>query len=420
MKQWQVLLLLLLLLPAQGVFAQRCISQERLEEHLLRYPAAQKERLRLEDFIRQWTEAAPTSIGFRNVVVIPVVFHIVWNLPQDNISDEQIQSQLIAINKDFRLLNNVNGLIPAMFQPLAADMELTFCLAQRAPDGTTTTGVVRTATNLPFIGNRIAAGRKTICHTADGGSDSWPTDRYVNIWVGRRQFFPAEASFPGAAVPGEDGIIIDPRFIGTTGTAATNQPYHLGRTLTHEMGHYFNLYHLWGPGQPGGCIQSDEVADTPIQSKTYLGECPTHPQFTCGTTDMFMNFMNYTDDACMAMFSLGQKVRVLAAIAGFRPGLLLSDGCMPPVSTIDPAAQDYIRVAGNPTTGGEIRLHMRGFNGRELRWRLFNVSGAPLRQGRLIGAEEAAVDAAGLPAGVYVLQISDTALLLTQKILLLH
>lgn len=420
MKQWRVLLFLLLLLPAQGVLAQRCISQERLEAHLRLYPAAQTERLRLEDFTRQRTEAAPTSIAFRNVVVIPVVFHVVWNLPEDNISDAQIQSQLIAINKDFRLLNNVNGLIPAMFQPLVADMEITFCLAQRAPDGSTTPGIVRTHTSQSFIGDRIANGRKSICHTPDGGSDSWPTDRYVNIWVGRRQFFPAEASFPGAAVPGEDGIIIDPRFIGTTGTAAANQPYHLGRTLTHEMGHFFNLYHLWGPGQPGSCIQSDLVADTPLQSKTYLGECPSHPQFTCGTADMFMNFMNYTDDACMAMFSLGQKVRVLAAIAGFRPGLLLSDGCMPPVSTTDPAPEYSIRVVGNPAAGGEIRLQMQGLNGRELHWRLFDLNGVLLRQGRLNGSEEAAVDAAHLLNGVYVFQISDTTLLLNQKILLLH
>lgn len=420
MKQWRVLLFLLLLLPAQGLFAQRCISQELLEQHLQRYPAAQTERLRLEDFTRQWTEAAPTSIGFRNVVVIPVVFHVVWNLPQDNISDAQIQSQLIAINKDFRLLNNLNGLIPNIFQPLAADMELTFCLAQRAPDGSTTTGIVRTTTSLPFIGDRIANGRKSVCHTADGGSDSWPTDRYVNIWVGRRQFFPAEASFPGAALPGEDGIIIDPRFIGTIGTAAANQPYHLGRTLTHEMGHFFNLYHLWGPGQPGGCIQSDQVADTPLQSKTYLGECPSHPQFTCGTADMFMNFMNYTDDACMAMFSLGQKVRVLAAIAGSRPGLLLSDGCMPAVSTTDPSPEYSIRVVNNPTVGSEIRLQMQGLNGRALHWRLFGLTGILLRQGRLTGAEETAVDVAGLPAGAYVLQVSDTTLRLNQKILLLH
>ncbi len=406
-----------LFLPAAGLQAQRCMSQERLAQHVSTHPAAQSARLALESFTHFWAGDTPWAIGQRSVVSIPVVFHVVWRFPEENITDAQIFSQLQEMNKDFRLTNNTNGLIPAIFQPFAADMELTFCLAQRTPGGLATNGIVRVSTPVPFIGDRIAGGRKSVCYTADGGSDAWDPSRYVNIWVGRRQFFPAEASFPGGAMPGEDGIIIDPRFVGTTGTAASNQPYHLGRTLTHELGHYLNLYHLWGPGQPGSCSQSDEVADTPAQSKTYLAECPTHPQITCGSADMFMNFMNYTDDSCMAMFTQGQKARAWAALNGARPGLLDSDGCLPPVATAGPGAISA-KLMGNPASR-LIRLKMEGLEGASLNWRLTSVNGIGTAQGILTGASDAAIDVSGLPPGMYVLHMHAAAVRFAWKIIIL-
>lgn len=410
---------LLLLLPAWGLWGQRCISQDRLAQYIHEHPGAQAVRTELERFTGQWTGETPLAVQPRTAVTIPVVFHVVWRLPEENISDEQIQSQLAALNQDFRLLNNTSGLIPAFFQPLAADLELNFCLAKRTPEGLPTDGIVRVNTILPFIGDRIAGGRKSITHPVGGGSGAWDPARYLNIWVGRRQFFPAEASFPGAAAEGEDGIIIDPSFVGTTGTAADNQPYHLGRTLTHEAGHYFNLYHLWGPGQPGSCAQSDEVADTPVQSKSYLSECPSHPQITCGTADMFMNFMNYTDDACMAMFSHGQKTRVWAAINGFRQGLLDSDGCQPVVSVQEPEAGLYIKIAGNPATDF-IHLRTRGMEGKPLAWRLADSRGIECARGSAEAAADMALPVGGLPGGVYVLQIQVQRVRIVEKVIIIR
>lgn len=233
------------LLSPSGLWAQRCISQERLAAYLQQHPDAETARADLENFI-QLQQAVQT----RSTMDIPVVFHVVWNTDEENISDEQILSQLEVLNRDFRRTNNSAGLIPSLFQSLAADMELNFCLARRSPDGASTNGILRRQTSFPFMGDRIANGRKSVCYTAEGGSDAWDTGRYVNVWVARRQFFPAEASFPGMGAAAEDGIIISPPFVGTTGSAASNQPYHLGRTLTHELGHYFNLYHLWDRVKP--------------------------------------------------------------------------------------------------------------------------------------------------------------------------
>ncbi len=385
------------------IWAQRCISQERLQAQLHDDPAAASARQVLEAFTRQYMAEHP-GLQWRASVTIPVVFHVVWHLPEENISEEQILSQLAVLNQDFRFTNPIGGLIPAIFQPFAADAGINFCLARRMPDGTASTGIVRTPTPHTFIGDRIVGGRKAICYTADGGSDAWDPSRYLNIWVGRRQIFPAEASFPGMGMPQEDGVIIDPRFVGTTGTAASNQPYHLGRTLTHELGHYFNLYHLWGPGQPGSCVQSDEVADTPVQSKTYLGECPTHPQITCGTPDMFMNYMTYTNDACMAMFTQGQKVRMWAALQVARSGMLQSEGCLP-VSTEQPEHVE-IKVLNNPVGKEGIRLQVSGRVNEKIAYTLFTIGGQRVAEGCLAQEGVTHVDTNQLPAGIYFLVIA--------------
>lgn len=402
------------LLSPSGLWAQRCISQERLAAYLEQHPDAETARADLENFI-QLQQAVQT----RSTMDIPVVFHVVWNTAEENISDEQILSQLEVLNRDFRRTNNSAGLIPSLFQPLAADMELNFCLARRSPDGTSTNGILRRQTSFPFMGDRIANGRKSVCYTAEGGSDAWDTGRYVNVWVARRQFFPAEASFPGMGAAAEDGIIISPPFVGTTGSAASNQPYHLGRTLTHELGHYFNLYHLWGPGQTGSCTQSDEVADTPLQSRSYLGECPTHPQISCGSADMFMNFMNYTDDACMAMFSNGQKNRVWAAIAAARPGLMQAAQACSPVSVVQAPQQEALfELLQNPT-GESLLLRTMAPAGQRFHWQLVSMWGAPLRQGTLlIHAGLQSVDVSGLPAGMYVLRIGGEGVLWSGKVVI--
>jgi hypothetical protein len=157
------------------------------------------------------------------------------------------------------------------------------------------------------------------------GLAAWDATAYLNIWVcnlGSSSL--GYSSFPGAPVS-LDGVVIDYRYFGTLNTRA---PFNLGRTATHEVGHWLNLYHIWGDSQCG----NDHVEDTPLHHGANYG-CPAHPSIytNCGsqTVEMPMNFMDYTNDACMSMFTLGQKARMKAlfAVGGARHSFIFSRGC---------------------------------------------------------------------------------------------
>ncbi|MCC6723072.1 MAG: hypothetical protein IT258_01085 [Saprospiraceae bacterium] len=183
------------------------------------------------------------NISERAVVAIPVVVHIVWNSSEENISEEQIQSQIEVLNQDYNAENEQISSVPAIFKPAIADVDFQFCLASKDPNGNPTNGITRTQTS-----NNIGiGGTAAIHHTSQGGHDAWPPEKYLNIWVAK---FAGEiggvASFPGEGPADEQGVEVNYKQFGTIGTAAT-PPYHLGRTCTHEIGHYFNLEHFWGP-----------------------------------------------------------------------------------------------------------------------------------------------------------------------------
>ena len=244
------------------------------------------------------------------VTRIPVVVHVVWNTAQQNISDAQIHSQIDVLNHDFRMTNSDVGQVPGVWQSVTADARVEFFLATVDPNGNPTNGITRTQTqNASFsqAGNPIKSA-------ATGGADPWPADRYLNIWVGpnilgsQGQTLLGYAQFPGGPAA-TDGVVILHSGFGTTGTAAA--PYDRGRTATHEIGHWLNLFHIWGDDGTG-CNGSDEVGDTPNAGGPNFG-CPTFPHVSCSNGpngDMFMNYMDYTDDACMFMFTNGQVARI--------------------------------------------------------------------------------------------------------------
>jgi hypothetical protein len=260
---------------------------------------------------------SPARVG---ITRIPVVVHVVWNTAPQNISDAQIQSQIDVLNQDFRRQNPDIGQVPAVWQSITADARVEFFLATTDPQGNATSGITRTqtqSTSFPQAGNPIKSA-------ATGGADPWPADRYLNIWVGPRLTSPqgdllGYAQFPGGPAA-TDGVVILHSAFGTTGTATA--PFDRGRTATHEIGHWLNLYHIWGDDGTG-CNGTDEVEDTPNQAGPNYG-CPTFPHITCNNGpngDMFMNYMDYTDDACMFMFTAGQVVRMQAALDGPRSSI---------------------------------------------------------------------------------------------------
>ncbi len=258
----------------------------------------------------------------RDVLTIPVAVHIVWHSPEENLADAQVEAQIEMLNQDFRGLNAEASAVPSIFRNALADMEIEFCLIS----------ITRTQTNSPGIANLFQGGKRRLCYSSLDGRDAISPDRCLNIWVaGRSDNACGDAPLPGQmppVAPEEDGVFINPLCFGP----GANPPYNLGRTTTHEVGHYLNIRHLWGDGLEDPLCQSDDmIADTPPQSYSFLGECPQHPSFSCGGPAMFMNFLNFTDDACMAMFTQGQKERAWAAIHTYRPGLF--EASCQPVST---------------------------------------------------------------------------------------
>ncbi len=319
-----------------------CLHDARRAVNLKKHPELVQRRAALESFTQKWiknNKEKTRMTAKSSVITIPVVVHVVWHEQLENISEEQIYSQLEVLNTDFRMLNDTSA-IPNEFAHLAADIEIEFCLATTDPNGNPTTGITRTFTSLDQVGiAKDNLDNYFIYYDSLGGKSSWDTEHYLNIWVcelANSGNLLGYASAPSTSPFVEDGVVIDYRYFGTTGTAENSFPNELGRTATHEVGHFFNLEHMWGP-EDGGCGVDDFVADTPEQS-TYYFSCPTYPKTSCGSSDMFMNFMDYVDDRCMYLFTEGQKARMQAALNGPRLKLSQSDRCSsippPPALTV--------------------------------------------------------------------------------------
>jgi hypothetical protein len=194
---------------------------------------------------------------------------------------------------------------------LVTDARIQFSLATQDPAGNPTNGITRTASTSTSFGtdDRVKSA-------ATGGADAWPSDRYLNIWAcNLGGGLLGYAQFPGGPAS-TDGIVILNTAFGTVGTATA--PFHLGRTATHEIGHWLNLIHIWGDRLD--CKGSDDVPDTPTAQSPNYGE-PTFPHVSCNNGpngDMFMNYMDYVDDAAMFMFTAGQVARMAATLDGPR------------------------------------------------------------------------------------------------------
>ena len=259
--------------------------------------------------------AMSPMIGRTGCTRIPTVVHVVYSTAAQNISDAQIQSQIAVLNRDFRQKNADVGTVPVAFSTFVADARIEFQLATTDPSGNPTNGITRTSTTVASFSDDDA-----VKSTTTGGANAWPSDKYLNIWVCQLGGgLLGYAQFPGGPAA-TDGVVILHSGFGTSGTAAA--PFNLGRTATHEIGHWLNLRHIWGDDGTG-CSGSDFVADTPNQGGPNYG-APTFPKVSCGNApngDMFMNYMDYVDDAAMVMFSAGQVTRMQASLDGLRSGI---------------------------------------------------------------------------------------------------
>ena len=316
------LVVLLLLISFNCISQQRCHTTEYEENLKNQYSQYKQERKKVNKETNHWIKNNYNNEN--SIVTIPVVVHVVWNTTQENISDQQIFSQIDVLNADFRRTNIDAIMTPTVWTSIAADTEIEFCLATLDPNGTFTSGITRTQTSQTSFSIQADAMKST----STGGIDPWDQDNYLNIWVcdlsgGILGYATPPSSFNNP----DDGVVIGYNYFGTLGTVQA--PYNKGRTCTHEVGHWLNLDHLWGSG--GNC-GNDNVNDTPTQEEENYN-CPAFPHNanSCGTSnssgDMFMNYMDYTNDGCMNFFTLGQKARMIAAINQYRINLLNNNLC---------------------------------------------------------------------------------------------
>jgi hypothetical protein len=284
------------------------------------------------------------TISRSAVLTIPVVVHIVYNNKKENIPEEQVLSQINRLNKDFRRTNEDIIKVPESWKNLAVDTRIEFKLACKDPEGNPTNGITRTKTNRTKF--EIPADPNVpepIKFTSEGGRDAWDTFRYLNMWVCNLSGgLLGYAQFPSGH-PSTDGVVMSHWAFGDRGSVlAPGNPFgnqfNLGRTATHEVGHYLDCYHLWGDEGffEDPCSGTDNVVDTPNQRNNNTGKpnFPDHSQKCDDTGEhgtMWMNYMDYTDDDHMYMFTVGQSVRMHATLNSSRSSLLQSEVLICPI-----------------------------------------------------------------------------------------
>jgi len=331
------LLLLVAFFCMGALFSQErdCSTMENLEYRKQLDPQLEARMQQIEDFTRQRIQQNGTQESITgNIINIPVVVHVIYNNAQENISEAQIQSQLDVLNEDFRRINtNADNRWSQ-----AVDTEIQFCLATIDENGNATTGITRKSSSLAAWGTNDAM--KSV---AQGGVDPWNTSEYLNMWVCNiGGGILGYAQFPGGSAA-TDGVVMSPQYFGSSAKGSgfyLTAPFDLGRTTTHEVGHFLNLRHIWGDGD---CSTDDFVSDTPSSDAPNRGCDTTH--VSCGSTDMVQNYMDYSDDACMSLYTAGQKARMRAVldVGGSRRSLALSEKCgaiAPPIPTCNDGVQN--------------------------------------------------------------------------------
>jgi Pregnancy-associated plasma protein-A len=363
----QLVIMILFIITSGHIRAQevhRLCGSEIGYNDIIAYGGDVRERYeQLERFTQQYIQnlkGEGNKGGFDGArstpIIIPVVVHIVWKTTAENIPDSRVTEQIDRLNLDYQQLNTDASSVPAEFSGVASDLQIRFQLAVRDPNCMPTTGITRTNTtvttfSVPDASNATQLASNPVKSTAAGGIDAWPSDRYLNIWVcNLASGTLGYSSFPGFPANVDGVVVLYSAFGNTSGS------YNLGRTATHEIGHYLNLFHTFQPdGNTLGCFgttaatcgtSGDRVCDTPpTGQKNYA--CPSLTLNSCTETptdhhDQWMNYMDYVYDVCMYMFTSGQKERVDACLYGARSDLLSSDALIPPATgaTADLWSQD--------------------------------------------------------------------------------
>jgi len=303
---------------------KRCASYEALQMQMASDSIFKQQRIALDAYVDNWIKEHP-DYDEKTTINIPVVVHIIYANTTQNISDTRVTQQIAATNADYAGTNSHS--MGSFATSLRANTNIHFCLAKRDPNGTATTGITRTQTTVSSFstmgGSASCSGYPERC-ASSGGCAAWDVNKYFNIWVcNLGNSLCGISEFPTNPLNNFYGSTICYKYFGTTGSTA---PYNLGGTLSHEIGHCFNLYHIWGDDN-GACTGSDMINDTPNQADATYGANTGVVTDNCTTTSpgiMYMNFMDYSDDISYANFTPNQATRMAAVFASNGPGHTLS------------------------------------------------------------------------------------------------
>ena len=364
------------------------------------------------------------------IITIPVVVHVVYKNAAQNIPDTQIVRQIQILNTCFRLQNSNFSSTRAIFDTLGADTEIQFCLAATDPQGNPTTGIVRKSAP-SSAGFDPILNMDKVKSSATNGDDPWPNDKYLNIWVCDMSIFGQAfvlgyATFPGE-VPALDGVVIQSEYFGY-GTAAA--PNNLARTTVHEVGHFFGMRHIWADddgGTTGQCDSTDFVDDTPNQAAKSASDCNLTinscsneaPYWgTIDPPDMVENYMDYSADGCMALFTKGQKARMYSYLntAPARIAIKTSPvGCSTVgIKDLYSNFNDYIYAYPNPTSD-IFHINITQFTPANLKCELYNINGQLVKTVTQLDYQNT-LQLSDLSNGIYVLKIYNSEVNAIKKI----
>ena len=372
---------------------------------------------------KEWKDANQQKSKAGNVIYIPVVFHCIYKNTNDvtYLHDSIFDRQIAVLNETFSLTNQNFSTTRSIFDSIAVDTEIRFCLAGQDTLGNSTNGIMRYQSNQNWLSSVANDAIKT-------AYPPWNPNKYLNVWTCDMSLFGIPvvlgyAAFPGGP-PSKDGVVLQAEFVGYQNNGTENN---LGRTMVHEVGHWLGLRHIWGDGQNSSspCDSTDYVDDTPHASDASQTDCDTTKN-TCSNEssywsqlgidppDMVENYMDYSKDGCMTMFTKGQKDRMWSFLNTIRSGLLNNPASCNLVGTYQ-EQYDFNEVVLFPNpTNRFLEIQLTGAFNNLMTMEIFDTQGRSVHKIQTL-EHNLSIDLNAFQSGIYTLKISHDTNYMVKK-----